>query len=36
MTTNTSIEELERVHLRFIRVKDDAQLTQILAKILPK
>jgi hypothetical protein len=32
----TSIEELERVHLRFINVKDDPRLTDIMAKILPK
>ena len=32
----TSIEELERVHLRFIKVNDDARLTDILSKILPK
>lgn len=31
----TSIEELERVHLRFIKVSDGAKLTEILSKILP-
>ena len=32
----TSIEELERVHLRFIKVQDELKLTDILSKILPK
>ena len=32
----TTIEELERVHLRFIKVTDDNKLTDILSKILPK
>ena len=34
--TITTVEELDRVHLRFIKVKDDARLTTILEKILPK
>ncbi|CDW80673.1 proteasome-associated protein ecm29 homolog [Stylonychia lemnae] len=32
---STSIAELERIHLRFINVKDDLKLTEILSKILP-
>lgn len=34
--TITTIPEIERVLLRFMRVSDDAKLTPILAKLLPE
>ena len=34
-TTITTIEEIERVNLRFMRVADDGKLSAVLDKILP-
>jgi len=31
----TPLTQLENIHLRFINVKDDKKLTEILSKILP-